>query len=651
MGNSSEEKLFFSKFNKFVFFVVILLFFTVSFRSIDISINVSSAGNLEWSSNLYFDEPGGANDNIIFGEATDASDGQDSYDVPAPPPGIPSYIRSYFDSGLDEPYDYLIYDIKKYPDDYKIWNLYVQWFPSDYSSASDITISWNKSEIGASEYKSIVLYDHDNEIIVADMKIDNNYTYTSSAMVLYYYQVICNDSSSQSNQPPFQPSNPSPKNKATNVNIETTLTWTGGDPNEGDTVTYDVYFGKTSTPPIVSNNQSYAYYNTGSLDYNTDYYWNIVSWDDNGLCSQGQIWQFRTETYIQPPPQNNPPIADANGPYRGYVNKTITFDASESKDSDGVIEYYRWDFTNNGKWDTEFIEEVTITYSYSKAGNYSIKLQVKDDLGATDTAESTVTILMLEEDKQIPVAIANGPYSGLVNKNITFDASNSYDSDGSLVNYTWDFGDGKKCYNIKATHKYTTQGTYSVTLTVVDNDGLSDIDKTTAHIFDNDADEDGWGDDEENKYGTDPNNSQDYPIDTDNDHIPDSEDNNDDNDGLSDVLEEKLGSDPKNKSDVLSISINGIIHFIIDTNKDGKSDLFYNSRNGNTTKVDYKKNNQYILDVDGDGKWDYIYDYTYGTLSPYKEEESSSFLYLTFIVIFLIALFLLLTVVRIFYKK
>jgi len=552
---------------------------------------------------------------------------------------------------LDEPYNSLSYDIKKYPDDYKIWNLYVQWVPSDYSSTIDITISWNKSEIRASEYKSIILYDYDNELIVADMKIDNNYTYTSSAMVFYYYQIICNDSSTSSNQPPYKPSNPSPKNKATDVNIETTLTWTGGDPDEGDTVNYNVYFGKTSTPLIISNNQSSAFYDTGSLDYNTDYYWKIVTWDDKGLSTQGSIWQFKTEPYTQPPPQNNPPIADANGPYRGYINRTVTFDASGSKDSDGIIEYYRWDFTKDDMWDTEFIEEVTITYSYSKAGNYSIKLQVKDDLGATDTAESIVTILMLEEDKQIPVAITNGPYLGLVNKNITFDASGSYDSDGSIINYTWDFGDGTKNYNMKAIHKYTIQGTFSVTLTVLDNDGLSDVDKTTAHIFDKDSDEDGWGDDEENKYGTDPNNSEDYPIDTDNDHIPDSEDYNDDNDGLSDVVEEKLGSDPKNKSDVLSISINGITHFLIDTNKDGKSDLFYNSRNANATKVGYKKNNQYILDVDGDGKWDYIYDYTYGTLSPYREEKSSSLQYLTFIVIFLIALFLLITVVRIFYKK
>ena len=67
------------------------------------------------------------------------------------------------------------------------------------------------------------------------------------------------------------------------------------------------------------------------------------------------------------------------------------------------------------------------------------------------------------------------------------------------------------------------------------------------------------------------------PLDTDNDHIPDSIDDNDDNDGLSDKLEIKLGSDPKNNSDVLAIKINDAIHFLIDIDMDGESDLFYNS--------------------------------------------------------------------------
>jgi hypothetical protein len=259
---------------------------------------------------------------------------------------------------------------------------------------------------------------------------------------------------------------------------------------------------------------------------------------------------------------------------------------------------------------------------------------------------------ILEEDKFLPVAITNGPYSRLINQSISLDASSSYDPDGIIVNYTWDLGDGTKKSGIKTIHFYSVQGTYSIVLTVTDNDGLIDTDKTTAHIFSKDSDEDGWGDNEENIYGTDPNNPNDYPLDSDKDRIPDSEDNDDDNDGLSDKFEEKHGSNPKYKFDVLSISINGLTHFLIDSNKDDKSDLFYNSRTGKTIKVDLNGKNQYLVDEDGDGQWDYLYDPIYGTLMQYKEEESSSYLVLMYIAIILIVLIIsLIIVIQIFYKK
>lgn len=616
-----------------------------------VDVTTASENNIEWNVTLNFNEPGGTNNNVLFGEALDASDGQDSYDVPIPPPGIPPYIRPWFDAGLNEPYNSLFYDIKNYPDDSKIWNIYVQWVPSDYISSNNITISWDISEIIASEYESVVLYDYNNDIAVADMLIVSNYTYASSAMVQYHFQIICNSTSTPTNNPPFQPSNPYPQAGATDVNIANTLTWTGGDPDEEDVVTYDVYFGTIPAPPMVSNNQSPVSYNTGTLSYKTNYYWKIIAWDTQGLSTEGSVWRFTTESEISPPPQNILPIADIKSPQQSYVNQTITFDASESNDSDGYIQYYRWDFTNDDKWDTDWIEEATITYVYSTPGNYTIKLQIKDNGGATNTAITMISILFLEEDKVLPIADANGPYSGIINQNITFDASGSYDSDGIILKYTWDFGDGTKNNDIKTTHIYTTEGTYTITLLVVDNDGLTDETTTTAHIFDNDSDEDGWGDNEEIKYGSDPNNPEDYPLDTDNDHIPDSIDDNDDDDGLSDKLEEKLGSDPKNKSDVLSIIINDATHFLIDTNKDGKSELFYNSRSGNATDLEYKGKNQYLIDEDEDGQWDYLYDYTYGTLTPYQEEKSSSFPLLPLIIIILISLFLLIIVVRFFYKK
>lgn len=80
-----------------------------------------------------------------------------------------------------------------------------------------------------------------------------------------------------------------------------------------------------------------------------------------------------------------------------------------------------------------------------------------------------------------PTADANGPYIEFENVEITFDGSGSTD-DGTIVNYTWNFGDGSKGYSVSPTHAYDTPGEYTVILTVEDDEGATDIDATTATI-------------------------------------------------------------------------------------------------------------------------------------------------------------------------
>ena len=631
-------------------FITILLFVSiliVAFSNIIYTDIVrASEDNLKWTVNINFTEPGGANNNLVFGEAIDALNLKDSYDVPIPPPGIPPYIRTWFDVGLSEPYNSLFYDIRNFSDVFNVWDFYVQWVPTDYLSPNDITISWDISEISSSKYDSVVLFDYENDIVVADMNFDSEYSYESAAMVQNHFQIICN--SGQSNNPPFEPSNPNPEDGESDVYVDTALSWTGGDPDIENEVKYDVYFGPNPTPQKVSSNQSISSYKPNELDFNTKYYWKIVSWDDLGLINEGPIWEFTTGFKLSPP-ENIPPNAIIKSPQQGYVNQPIKFDASKSNDSDGYIKYYRWDFSNDGKWDTDWIEEPIITYIYKSSGNFSSKLQIKDNGGKTAIKIKKISILPLEEGKIIPIAISNGPYSGIVNQSIAFDASGSYDSDGTIQNYTWIFGDGTISYEKTTIHAYFEEGTYIVTLLVVDNDGLSNEANTTAFIFKNDTDEDGWGDNEEKSFGSDSNNTEDFPLDTDDDHIPDEIDENDDNDGLSDILEEKLGSDPKNSSDVLGIEIDNFIHFLIDTDKDGKSEIFYNSRTGNSTDLKDIGSGEYLIDLNGDGKWDYIYNSAFGTISTYKKDKSSNFQFE--LIIILICLCLIIFVIWFFKKR
>jgi hypothetical protein len=192
---------------------------------------------------------------------------------------------------------------------------------------------------------------------------------------------------------------------------------------------------------------------------------------------------------IQPPPydppslpSNIPPVANITGPRIGYVNQSLIFSAHYSYDPDGILIEYRWDFENDGLFDTDWTKEILITHSYSNPGNYTIKLQVKDDDQATGVTQLIITIIRLTPPLQLPIAKANGPYQAYANQTITFHSNDSYDLDGIIVNYTWDFGDKTLSYEQNPVHIYTQPGNYIAILTVRDNDNLSNIALASVYI-------------------------------------------------------------------------------------------------------------------------------------------------------------------------
>jgi hypothetical protein len=140
------------------------------------------------------------------------------------------------------------------------------------------------------------------------------------------------------NCPPYKPCNPCPCNGATRININARLSWTGGDPDAGDIVTYDVYFGTTNSPTIkVSSNQTAATFNPGTLVGNTHYYWKIVAWDNHGAYTAGSVWSFTTN------PSNHPPKAPCNpypcnGATRININARLSWTGGDP-DAGDIVTY------------------------------------------------------------------------------------------------------------------------------------------------------------------------------------------------------------------------------------------------------------------------------------------------------------------------
>ncbi|KKG08222.1 hypothetical protein EO92_06445 [Methanosarcina sp. 2.H.A.1B.4] len=81
-----------------------------------------------------------------------------------------------------------------------------------------------------------------------------------------------------------------------------------------------------------------------------------------------------------------------------------------------------------------------------------------------------------------PLAEAGGPYTGTIGTAVTFNGSASSDSDGNIVSYEWDFGDESTGSGEAPEHLYSTNGTYTVNLTVTDDGGATDTDEATVTI-------------------------------------------------------------------------------------------------------------------------------------------------------------------------
>ena len=161
--------------------------------------------------------------------------------------------------------------------------------------------------------------------------------------------------------------------------------------------------------------------------------------------------------------KNKPPVANFTySPLQPYDTDTITF-ADRSTDEDGSIVNRTWDFGDGSVAYTQ-----NPTHKYADNGTYVVKLTVKDDKGANASTSQIIEV----RNKPPTALITYSPDKPKPKEDINF-TSLSTDEDGSIVNYTWQFGDGNISYEQNPRHAYEKEGTYNVTLIVKDNDGAT----------------------------------------------------------------------------------------------------------------------------------------------------------------------------------
>lgn len=161
-----------------------------------------------------------------------------------------------------------------------------------------------------------------------------------------------------------------------------------------------------------------------------------------------------------PGSSNRPPVASFDMPKEIVdIDELVALNGNLSFDQEGKLILYQWNF---GDGSTEV--GALASHRYGASGPYTITLTVSDEQGAQNSHAAAITV------NAPPAAfldVAPGPY--FAKQDIGFSGALSKDIDGRIDAYSWQFGDGASASGASVAHAYGDTGSFTVTLTVVDN--------------------------------------------------------------------------------------------------------------------------------------------------------------------------------------
>jgi len=309
---------------------------------------------------------------------------------------------------------------------------------------------------------------------VSSNQSSNSYTpYLLDPDTTYYWRIVAWDDEKASsttpilefrtmgNKPPSKPTNPSPSDNTSNVQVNTQLRWSCSDP-DGDALAYDIYLDTRYPPALKIRDYASTTYNPGPLLYNTTYYWQVKARDENGAENNSSIWSFKTRVNTTnnetpPPPAykhtvfieegtagwciNCPSISKLldeihrSGKYRFYYVSLVHDQSSIAKkrlEDDYNIEGFPVLFIDGG-------------YSVLYGGDVS-KSEIEDAISKASSRSTPKIILNVNatwdnKTKKLTVMVnirndENHSYTGRLKVHLTDQISQWFDYNGSPYRYS-----------------------------------------------------------------------------------------------------------------------------------------------------------------------------------------------------------------------
>lgn len=168
-----------------------------------------------------------------------------------------------------------------------------------------------------------------------------------------------------------------------------------------------------------------------------------------------------------PPPQPMIVAACSADPSSGVAPLAVMFtDQSTAKDT--VITSWSWDFEGDGMSNAQ-----NPSHLFEDPGTYDVTLTVADDDGLSDTATCTVVVGDPPPPPGDIVAACDATVDPSNPLDVTF-TDQSTATDTTITSWQWNFQDGNTSPEQNPAHTYAAGGVYAVTLTVSDDNGVTD---------------------------------------------------------------------------------------------------------------------------------------------------------------------------------